>query len=77
MSGPEKKQPANAVEIIKDYLERNGFDGIYDDSCGCGCITNDIRNHCVNNNCRPGYKGPCGNGFPGFKIGPKKEEDKP
>jgi hypothetical protein len=46
-------------EIIKEYLEKNGFDGLYIDDCGCdksnlmpcesdGCM-----------HCEAGYKHPC------------------
>ena len=45
-------------EIIKQYLDANGFDGLFDDDCACQkgdlcpCDSN-----CMD--CQPGYKTSC------------------
>ena len=45
-------------EIVKKYLEENGFDGLYCDDCGCK--TDDLipcdNEGCLD--CQPGYKNP-------------------
>lgn len=45
----------NVKEIVKEYLEKNGFGGLHDDYCGCEI--NDLfpcDNVC--SNCIPGIK---------------------
>jgi hypothetical protein len=75
MSGLDKEQPKNAIEIIKDYLERNGFDGLYTPGeCGC-CLDDLIPCDEDPSRCLPGYKKDCGTGEWDFLIGPR--EDKP
>jgi hypothetical protein len=32
----------NAKEIIKKYLEENGYDGLYCSDMECGCIKDDL-----------------------------------
>jgi len=46
----------NVKEIVKEYLERNGFDGLWF-SDGCGCCIEDLM-PCDGNVslCEPGYK---------------------
>lgn len=66
-------------DIIKDYLELKGFDGLYNDN-ECGCENSDLI-PCDEDFrfCEPGYKTKC---IPGqcnadgdcpFHIGAKKE----
>ena len=44
----------NAKKIIKNYLEENGYDGLYTD--GCGCRKHDLFPcDSVPNRCKPGY----------------------
>ena len=61
------------LEIVKLYLEANGYDGLYDDDCGCGkddlapCAGIDCFSHC-----RPGVAVILDDGEPG--IGPREEK---
>jgi hypothetical protein len=67
----EEKQPANVVEIIKDYLERNGFDGLfytYPTNGYCSCTVDYIR-ECVGGKCWPGVK----TSLDGVPIGPRED----
>lgn len=52
----------SSVEIIvKDYLEKNGYDGLVDYNGECGCDLKDFM-PCEGieiQGCRPGYKVPC------------------
>lgn len=32
----------NCIEIIKKYLVDNGYDGLCDSDCNCGCGVNDL-----------------------------------
>lgn len=43
-------------EIIKIYLENNGFDGLYNSTAECGCLLDDLM-PCENPspNCQAGY----------------------
>ena len=52
----------NAEKMIKDYLVKNGFDGLYDDepNSGCCCELNNLI-PCYDSvayplDCKPGYK---------------------
>lgn len=51
----------NGKEIIKEYLEKNGFDGLYSDDGDCGCEVSDLMpcesDDCMS--CNAGYKHPC------------------
>lgn len=57
-------------EIIKKYLEDNGFDGLWDDDCGCDV---DDLMPCDGpaDRCAAGYKCP-GTGDSDYNIGPEK-----
>ena len=47
----------DVLEILKQYLVDNGYDGLYRDECGCfvddllPCVENDVGH------CQAGYKG--------------------
>ena len=47
-------------EIIKEYLEKNGYDGLWNGNAPCGCLKDDL-NPCGEpfDECSPGYKGAC------------------
>lgn len=45
-------------EIVKDYLEQNGFDGLCSENCGCG-LDDIMPCDCETNNCQPAYKHKC------------------
>ena len=63
----------DVADIVKRFLEENGFDGLYTDECGCKKdnlfpCDSDGAKYCV-----PGYQGPCHCGEDhGFHVGPKK-----
>ena len=63
----------NVKEIVLDYLSKNGFEGLFDDSGECGCELSDLM-PCGEGGsaCEPGYKLP-GNEENDFLIGPKPE----
>jgi len=44
-------------DIVSDYLRDNGYDGLYADSLGCGCVLKNLM-PCNRNpsECRVGYK---------------------
>lgn len=45
------------IEIIKDYLDKNGFDGLYDHELKCQCLKDELCK-CDNPgpfSCKPGY----------------------
>ena len=45
------------LEIVKEYLMKNRFDGLYNKEFGCGCPINNL-NPCgdFNSNCTAGYQ---------------------
>jgi hypothetical protein len=60
------KQPTTVQEIIVQYLEANGFDGLFNSDGACGCELADLC--------------PCGGEFifacePGYKRKPREDED--
>ena len=51
------------LEIVKEYLEKNGFDGLVSPG-DCGCELSDLAPCCVDIEgceCEPAYKIPCPN----------------
>jgi len=43
-------------EIVEQYLEAHGFDGLYDDDADCGCFLGDLMPcDCCLCNCQGGY----------------------
>ncbi len=65
-------------EIVKEYLKQHGFDGLYNDQCGCEV---DDLAPCSEFgwDCKPGYKTSCipescpADGECDFHIGPKEK----
>jgi len=64
--------------IVEEWLKDNGYDGLYDDDCGC--LIGDIA-PCEPDGgfgCMPGYKGPCdpktcpADGECDWHVGPRK-----
>jgi hypothetical protein len=47
----------NCAEIIKEYLEKNGYDGLFNVDGECGCEINNLNpcGECLAD-CEPGYK---------------------
>ena len=53
-----KGEHMNVREIVKEYLEKNGYDGLYSDECGCQ--SNDLMPcDAGNEKCIAGHKVPC------------------
>jgi len=47
----------NCIDIIREYLIKNKFDGLYDPYSECGCESEDLSPCCNSfEECRPGYK---------------------
>jgi hypothetical protein len=47
-------------EIVREYLEKNGYDGLFNDDCAC--LLNDLYPCGEIGNCQAGYKGACNGG---------------
>ena len=70
----------NVREITKEYLEENGYDGLFGSDCGCSI--DDLMPCCSESimNCEAGYKVKCdpetceADGDCEFHIGPTPEE---
>ncbi|GAH92514.1 unnamed protein product [marine sediment metagenome] len=43
------------IQIIDKYLRKNGFDGLYNDECGCE-LDDLAPCESMPNECKPGYK---------------------
>ena len=66
-------------EIVKDYLEKNGYDGLCSENCGCGLDDFMPCEDCDTETCKPSYKHIC-NGrenclFSGFCEGEGNKGD--
>ena len=49
----------NIQDIVKKYLEENGYDGLYDPDNPCGCSKDDLFPCAYGNfpyKCKPGYR---------------------
>jgi len=62
----------NAIKIVQEYLEKNGFDGLYSPG-ECGCKKDNLVS-CDNDfsMCEPGYLQECDCGEHDWHIGPNK-----
>ena len=63
--------------IVAEYLKAHGYDGLYDDDCGC--LLEDDLMTCSRDGldaCQPGYKQACtcGEGCE-WHVGPEKQEE--
>ena len=65
------------IDIIRDYLKTNGYDGLFHDS-DCGCKIDDLApcGECMDD-CEPGYLYPAPNGgeFDWYIVPVKPELD--
>ena len=45
-------------DIVKEWLEKSEYDGLYNDSFACGCFANDLMpcNELASEHCIAGYK---------------------
>ena len=52
----------NVIEIVKEHLEKNGYDGLVEVDGECGCKKDDLSpggHGCLQTDCEPGYVTPC------------------
>jgi len=57
----------NVYEIIKDYLIKNGYDGLFCADYDCACLILDLQPCCEDmSRCKPGYKIQCPSGGVGY-----------
>jgi len=66
----------NVKEIVKEYLIKNKFDGLWSDECGCEVsYLMPCEGEWGFSKCKPGYKLPCPEdcGEHSFHIGEKGE----
>lgn len=75
---PEAPKCATVRDIVKKYLEDNGFGGLQD-YAECACDLDDLMPHifCDHNpvGCTPGYKSPCDCGEHDYHIGSKEGQE--
>ena len=48
----------NVYDMIREYLEKNGYDGLVSDDSECGCVLADLAPCDEVNNCWAAYKWP-------------------
>jgi len=61
-------------EIVKEWLEQHGYDGLCSDNWECGCTLDDLMPCCeACTECLAGYKRP-GDAECDFYINPEKQE---
>lgn len=72
----EKKKNPTVLEILREYLKGNGYDGLYSADDVCGCDADDLA-PCfeVGPNCRAGHLIDPPQGEEGPRYGPRKEGD--
>lgn len=71
----------NVLEIVREYLQKNGYDGLFNSTYACGCEASDLA-PCDGEleQCEVGYKGPCiaeeceNDGDCEWHIGPVKHD---
>jgi len=66
-----KNKSKTIAVIVAEYLEKNGFDGLFNGFCDCACELSDLF-PCGEpdiHECRAGYKRPCNCGEHDFHIG--------
>jgi hypothetical protein len=50
----------NALEIVREHLKANGYDGLFNCRGDCGCELSGLSpGNCLTEYCAPGYKVPC------------------
>ena len=48
------------LEIVKNYLITNEYDGLYNEDGECGCVPKNLDPYnCMTSECRPGYRNKC------------------
>ena len=48
----------NVYDMIREYLERNGYNGLVSDDGECGCVLDDLAPCDEMNNCWAAYRWP-------------------
>lgn len=65
------------LEIVKKYLEDNGFDGLYNSDLECACEKDHLEPCCeMSPEREAGYKYPCDCGEHDFHVGSADERDR-
>lgn len=45
------------IQIVREHLKSNGFDGLVQSYAECGCLLDDLAPCCDNiSHCKPGYR---------------------
>ena len=59
----------NVREIVVEWLKENGYDGLYEPGCECGCFIDDLA-PCdgLCENCIPGYRVKCVDEYTGKEV---------
>jgi len=72
-----KKDQISVKQIVRQYLGRHGYDGLYSDLLECGCALNDLM-PCDSNpdDCLPGYKVDDPSDEFDFLIVPEKDSER-
>ena len=48
------------LEIVKNYLISNEYNGLYNENWECGCVIADLEpGDCMTSECRPGFRIEC------------------
>lgn len=65
------------IDIVKDYLEQNGYDGLFNSDNECACEVDDLA-PCgeMSDYCRAGFKQACNCGDHDWHIGYEQEATK-
>ncbi len=57
------------LEIVREYLSNNFYDGLYNDDCECACTRDDLSpGDCIAADCTAGVYHPNQSGYE-FRIG--------
>ena len=63
-------------DIVAEYLEAHGYDGLCNIDAECGCTLDDwIPCQCLSENCLPGWKAPCPCGDHDWHISTEHPQD--
>jgi hypothetical protein len=67
----------NAAAIVRQWLEENGYDGLYSPAGECGCPAEELAPCCEAwDDCEPGYRRDCGPGKYDWVIQATRPEPK-
>lgn len=69
----------SVLDMIADCLQREGYDGLFNELAECGCKIDDLSpGGCLTGDCEAGVLGECGNdcGCGSWHIVPRKSDEK-